>query len=259
MNPTTTRPPKPPPMPPNVDVIPSDLRALDRWVVWKWEWSEDKRKWDKPPYRARDPRRHAKATDPKTWASFADAMTTYRRGGVDGIGFAVTKDDPFCGVDVDDCRDPATGALTPEAQNIVDGLCSYTEVTPSGTGVRVWVQATLPGPGNRRGNIEMYDSARYFTVTGAHLAGTPETIDERPFALAALHARIFGVSTNHGPRPTAAPPEGDETPDEVLLGQARLAYNRDKFVALYDHGDLSYHNGNDSQADASLCARVGPS
>jgi putative DNA primase/helicase len=215
MSPTS---PKPPPMPPNVDVIPPDLRALDRWVVWRWEWNEGKGDWDKPPRRVRDPRRKADVTDPKSWAPFAQAMATYRRGGVDGIGLAVTKDDPYCGVDLDECRDPASGVLTPEAQSIVDGLCSYTEVTPSATGIRIWVQGTLPGPGHRRGNIEMYDQARYFTVTGCHLAGTPDTIDERPLALAALHARIFGMSTNG---PVRAPPRPRATRRRMKYSSAK--------------------------------------
>ena len=62
----------------------------------------------------------------------------YGTGGV-GLEFT-TLTDGRCtgGVDLDSCRDPASGILLAWAQNFVDQLAIYTEVSPSGTGVKTF-------------------------------------------------------------------------------------------------------------------------
>jgi primase-polymerase (primpol)-like protein len=87
------------------------------------------------------------------------------------VGFVVTATHPFAGVDLDHCRDPETGKVALWAADIIRRLDSYTEVTPSGAGVRIWVRATLPPGGRKKGRIELYDRDRYFTITGAHVPG----------------------------------------------------------------------------------------
>ena len=72
-----------------------------------------------------------------------------------------------------------TGEIKPWARQIIIGLNSYTEVSPSGTGLHIFVRGHLPDKGQKRGPIELYDRERYFTVTGAHLPETPTTIEER--------------------------------------------------------------------------------
>jgi primase-polymerase (primpol)-like protein len=90
-------------------------------------------------------------------------------------------------VDLDDCRDPTTGELTSWAQDIVDRLDSYSEVSPSGRGVHVIVEGELPPGRNRRGDVEMYDEARFFTVTTDHIEGTPTSLERRQDALLGVH------------------------------------------------------------------------
>jgi len=76
-------------------------------------------------------------------------------------------------VDLDDCRDPETGVLEPWAADAVATLNSYTEVSPSGTGVKVFVRSVLPAGGRSGGHFEFYDRQRYFTLTGKRLPNTP--------------------------------------------------------------------------------------
>ena len=85
-------------------------------------------------------------------------------------------------VDFDDVRDPETGEVTEEAWEIVDELDSYTEVSSSGTGLHVFVFASLPGRLEKfladldvRGGIEMYDHGRFVGATWDHVEETPET------------------------------------------------------------------------------------
>ena len=90
--------------------------------------------------RTRPTARTASSTDPATWSSFDEVVTAYEAGGFDGIGFVFTKGDPYCGIDLDDCRDPSRVRSRPWAQAIIDELASYTEVSPSGTGVHIIVR-----------------------------------------------------------------------------------------------------------------------
>jgi hypothetical protein len=170
--------------------IPDDLQSLPRWVLWKYE-DHGKPKLDKVPCNSRTGER-AKTNDPRTWSSFAEALAAYRRGGFAGVGFVFALGDGLVGIDLDGCRNPDNGQLETWAGEIVERLDSYTEASPSRTGVHLIARGTLPVGGRKKDKIEMYSEGRFFTVTGEHLGGTPTTIGERTAELAALHAEVFG-------------------------------------------------------------------
>lgn len=133
---------------PIVENIPTDLRQIPRWVVWRGQWLPGKGKYDKPPFNARTGD-FASTTDPKTWAEFEQAVKAYQNGGgYSGLGIVLTDDDNLVGVDLDHVLD-AHGNLTPDAARWVEHFDSYTEVSPSGRGLRIFVRATLP-PGGRK-------------------------------------------------------------------------------------------------------------
>lgn len=92
---------------------------------------------------------------------------------LDGIGFVFAKDDPSVGIDLDGSLDPETDELEPWAAEIVQAARTYCEVSPSGLGVKLIGRGHLPAdaPKRLRGElIEMYDSGRYFTISG-HVYG----------------------------------------------------------------------------------------
>jgi len=108
----------------------------------------------------------ASTTDKNTWGSYSQAAQAFVSAeNVDGIGFVLSEHDPFVGIDLDNCRNPDTGELTPGATTIALNIDSYTEVSPSGKGVHIFVRGTIPERGRRSGNVEIYSSARYLTVT----------------------------------------------------------------------------------------------
>jgi primase-polymerase (primpol)-like protein len=112
-------------------------------------------KWTKPLLRPDNPRSYAKSDDPTTWGTYEQAVVAYKAGLCDGIGFCLLGID-IGAFDLDKCRDPITGAIAPEAMAIVERAGSYTEITVSGTGLRVvgigtgkplQVKQKLPGCG----------------------------------------------------------------------------------------------------------------
>ncbi|MDQ3045087.1 MAG: hypothetical protein M3R06_08060, partial [Chloroflexota bacterium] len=143
----TTPPPTRPVIPGN---IPPQLAERPQWVCWQWKWCQDASKpWTKIPLNAKTGG-PAKTNDPTTWSTLSAALAHAQRPNIAGVGFVFSTDDPYVGIDVDKCRDPVTGDLTPEAQRIVTELDSYAELSPSGTGVHVIVAGSLPAKGRRR-------------------------------------------------------------------------------------------------------------
>ncbi len=153
--------------------VPACLKNLPRWIRWKLELNKDG-KLTKVPYQVNGCK--ASSTDQSTWTDFQTAMTGAIINAEQGVGFVVNGDGIF-GIDLDGCYNLKTGKIAEWAERIIDACESYTEYTPSGTGLRVWVRGTLP-PGARVFNldpavgygdkvkIEVFETTRYFTVTG---------------------------------------------------------------------------------------------
>jgi putative DNA primase/helicase len=145
----------------NPDCLPEELRQRRQWVVWKLEERDGKP--TKIPYIAGGGGK-ASSTDSLTWRSFEEAVRALETGRYDGLGFVFSSGDPFAGVDLDDCRDPETGALEEWAEKIVEDFGSYAEVSQSGKGVHIIVKGKAPN--KKRGKVEAYSSERYFARTG---------------------------------------------------------------------------------------------
>src|SRR5262249_25963575 len=206
----------------DLDHIPPELKAFRQWVLWHWAARIDQQtgevKLTKIPINPQT-LHNASPTDPRTWGAFAQCVTAlpvaqkewehdnpsaYRGG---GIGYVFAPDDPYVGIDLDHCVDLETLDIAAWAKAHIGALKSYTEQSPSGTGLHILVKGTLPPGGRRKGRVEMYDAGRFFTITGWHVSGTPRTIEARPEELRAFHAEIFGppqATQEHGPRLQAA-------------------------------------------------------
>lgn len=193
------------------DRIPDTITAIDCWICWREEERNDKlTKIPTKPYHTTGTP-NAKTNESETWTDFETALNYHRDGRMqtDGIGFVFTADTPIVGIDLDDCRDPDTGEIADWAKNIIDQLSSYTEVSPSGTGVHILVKGEQPAGRHQRDDVEMYDDGRFFTVTGTHVPGTPGTVKRREEALHSIHAEYVQRSADD-----AADDQGDGSPDD---------------------------------------------
>ena len=66
------------------------------------------------------------------------------------MGFVFSSADPFTGIDLDGCVDPATGEVAVWAMEIVQYFDSYTELSASGTGIHIIVKGEMPNAGRTR-------------------------------------------------------------------------------------------------------------
>ena len=152
---------------------PAELKERRQWVCWRAETRDSKP--TKVPYQTI--KRNGEYL--KAQSNQADTWTDYQTvcdhlDNFSGIGFVFSGDDPYCGIDLDDCLD-AQGDLKDWAKPIVDRLkgVGYGERSPSGNGIKFWTRATLPTEAKHKAYIvkgadaiEAYDRLRYFTVTG---------------------------------------------------------------------------------------------
>lgn len=169
-------------LPSDPSVIPAELREMRQWVNWHFVLEEPTEKNPKPK-----PRKvpliagtvfNASTTDPAHWRSFDVAWNAAKASnGSMGIGFVFTADDPYCGIDLDDCINEQ-GDLTPGAKALIEQFATYSEVSPSGTGVKMILKGKKPPSAGASvskvmgcGKVEIFDDKRYFTVTGQGLKG----------------------------------------------------------------------------------------
>ena len=250
----------------NFDAIPAELAALLQWVLWRYDWIDERGEWAKVPYNPRT-RLQAKTTDPATWGTLEAARTAYQsgRGSFAGVGLVFAAGGDLTGVDLDGCINPETGEVSDWAQPWLDAFVTYQEVSPSGTGVKLFCRATKPDGagckkalpfapvGGKDAAVEAYDRARFFTVTGRTF-GKARPITECQGAVDALCNEYFAPN-----KTTAAKPRTDTAPlpvdDSELLRRAFAAKNGPEVFALYS-GDTSAYNGDQSAADMALCSHL---
>jgi len=281
---TDDRPPRSDPVEPAVDAVPETLRERQQWICWRYDWDDGRDEWTKVPV---DPATDgfASTTDPDTWAGFGAAVSHHGQAGADtdGVGFVFAESGTVAGIDLDDCRDPDTGDLEPWADELLDDISTFTEVSPSGTGLHLYGLGFVPDGGNRGdvpdapGHVEMYDSGRFFTVTGAHLEDAPADINQVNDQIDVVHAEYIrddepggntaesaadgGVqadSPGSNPRVDAddsgSSSGGHDLTDAELVERAKNAENGEKFTRLWNGRTVGYESH--SEADLALCGML---
>jgi len=183
---------KPTALPVKLEGIPSELKEINAWVMWKLvqrtKPNGDK-VWAKMPMTVDG--KAASSTNSATWASYGDVVDTLIMGeGFDGIGLVLGGD--LHGIDLDDCRDPQTWVLSDFAQEVLARVQGYAEVSPSGTGIKIFTRTNLDqGRTKKEVGIELYKDGRYFTVTG-HGINTHSRLPDDVQDLGWLVDRVWG-------------------------------------------------------------------
>lgn len=187
-----------------------ELRRHPRWVAW--HYAERKGRLTKPPINPHTGM-GGSHSDPRTWGTYEQAVDRALKDSLPGVGYVMSEDDEYTGADLDKCRDPDFGGIEPWAEEIVRLAETYTEVSPSGTGLRlIWrgkVEKTFKSDTM---HVEVYRSLRYLTITGEHVPGTPTEIKPAPKTAEALWRRVESHKATttelSAPVPQATPVRG---------------------------------------------------
>lgn len=180
----------------DINNVPLELRQRFQWIVWAYEERNGKK--TKVPYLERGMKAQSNSG---SWKTFEGACIIAQDQGFDGIGFMFSKEDDYIGIDIDHCIDE-NGVMSPFAQEIVDSLDSWTEISPSGTGIHIVIKGSLPdkiqgsGRKNVKTGLEIYRHSRFFTVSSNLLCNLE--IFERSDELEEIMDKYFDDSDLQG-------------------------------------------------------------
>ena len=227
----------------NFNNIPEEIKTINNWSLWKLEKRNDKT--TKHPYQIDGVM--AKVNVPSTWTTFDKVIETYihREGVYSGIGFNLLGSGVTI-IDLDHCID--NGKMSDEAQTIIDFMGSYTEKSQSGTGVHILAKGNIPKALHQE--IEMYNTKRYFALTGDIICG--DKIESRQEQLDFLYKKHQKKKIEKTPEVKSIAPKEIDGGSADLLEKAFNSKEGSKIKSLYC-GDISGHNNDHSKADQALC------
>ena len=209
--------------------MPLELKQQPNWVLWAPIWNGSK--YTKRPIQPSG--YAASTTNPKHWSSFEAVKQAYERAlkcgyielreknkpvqhvPIGGVGYVFDGQPDanalvFTGVDFD--RVISNGAATSLAKERIRRLNSYAEMSVSGSGLHVIVKALPLQSGVAQDGVEIYNSGRFFTMTGRRVVG-PQTIVSAPEAVALLAEELR--SQKKGSRAEQDDPSSGRRKDEV--------------------------------------------
>lgn len=229
--------------------LPQELKERGAFCLWKYEERDGNR--TEVPYQTNGLR--ANSANKATFTNYAIAVR--HRAGYDGIGIGVFGD--ICAIDIDSCVED--GVLSDMAEDIIARMDTYTEYSPSGTGVRILFKASLPAYdkdryyiNNRQIKLEVYVAgytSRFVTVTRNSISGTG--IEERTDALAEVLEKYMRRAQKPVSSVTAP---GSYLSDTSVLQKAMASKQAEKFKALWN--GIIPDGKSHSEADAALCTML---
>ncbi|MDD6490269.1 MAG: phage/plasmid primase, P4 family [Clostridia bacterium] len=247
----------------NYDNIPQELKDLKQWVCYR----------DKAPlsplYNG-----NASPTNPDHWGTFEQAVRAVEKYNYNGIGFVFTDTTPYCGIDIDHCINPDTGEINNDALDIVQTVDSYTELSPSGTGIHIIYKGeNHPTDWKKKKtdalcegvDLEMYQEQRYFRVTGNQYGDYSAVCDSENMAQLVYDTYFNKSEDKPVVTPTPSSPckpviplsdcdDSQSLSDDKIVELASRSKNGDKFKKLYFDGNKSEYGDDDSRADSGLCS-----
>ncbi len=192
----------------------------------------------------------AKSNDSGTWGTYQQAKLLMEQDkSISGLGFMFSHS-PYVGIDIDHCI--VDGKMSKLALNIVYEFQSYTEISPSGTGIHIICKGKLPGAGRKNSDLglEMYDSGRYFTVTENVLKGYT-MIGERQQEIDELYQKHFSTKKYETSKQQILQP-AICLDDNKIIDMAGRSKDGRKFLDLYSGNWQGYYKSQ-SEADIAFC------
>lgn len=193
-----------------------------------------------------------RSNDQSTWADYETALDAIKKFKCDGLGFYFKE--PYIGIDIDDVPEDIERYKRDDCDNnivseFVDLLGSYAEISPSGKGIHIILKGELPPNGSRKGNIEMYSSGRFFTITGDAIGGYVHIVDDSDYGkINYLHNKYIARS-EIPERITNETQSGSDIPDHEIIQIAYNSKNGMRFKLFMEGGWDQFYN---SQSEADM-------
>lgn len=229
--------------------IPIELKELNHWCGFKLQQRNGKT--TKVPIDA-NTGQLGKSNDESTWASFQTALDSINKFNCDGIGFYFKP--PYFGIDLDDVRNDIDRYLKDDDDDnlvaeFVDLMGSYSEVSVSGNGIHIIAKGELPEGGRRKGNVEVYDSGRFFVMTGKALGGYKHIVDDSDYGkINYLHNKY--IASNEPSRKfNPSSDYGNGLPVEKIIEIASNSKNGLRFKLFLNGGWEQFYS---SQSEADM-------
>ena len=209
--------------------LPTELTKLKQWVCWGWE--------EMPLKKPMNPNTGygAKAGKPETWGTFGEACIAPCKG----VGFEFVDNGGIVGIDFDNCV--KDGKVSSWVEEYIQLFNSYTEYSPSGTGIHILCNGKLPGAAIKTEKAEMYDHGRYFTMTG-NVYSEYDQLRDAPSSIDALYKEIA--------KPLPPSPQGQNFTSAPVPGSyLDIGLKKDdRFKALWGGARTSSDESSNDQA-----------
>jgi len=255
------------------DNIPDDLAELDHWILWTFEEKRNQDKeivvdengeiqYTKVPKQPNGS--NANSTNLNTWNTLEAVEEALKSSPeqFDGIGFVFT-DSGIVGIDIDNKDEELQEYLsndevdldTNTVADFIETTKSYAEVSPSGNGIHIYMKGSKPEGKSKNGNFEMYDTKRFFTVTGNRISERKQLADNEELnVLPYLHDKYINKNDDKNPVidvQQVIENAGNGLSDEDIIQKIIGSKQREKFMKLFTHGDVSDYPSR-SDADYAL-------
>lgn len=222
-----------------IDSIPTELHNLKQWVCWKMI-KNDKGKTTKIPINPFTGG-NAMSNNTDTWGTMMEAVIAVSKFNLDGIGFMF--DNNYFGIDLDDCEI--------EMRNeFIEQMQSYTEISQSGNGIHIICKGQLPEGPRRCKGVEMYDSQRFFVMTGDVIGNYQ--IEDGTERVKPLFNKYLVKKTEHKEEIVSVYNKPVFLSDSDILTKAQNSKNGMQFKMLFDGQWQELNYPSQSEADLAL-------
>lgn len=253
--------------------VPEAIKNLRQWIVWRYEERPGEPKSAKVPYNpnAKHKRKDnwqpvkndkgfivpeysggAMSNKTNTWGTYEEACKAMDCGIFKGLGIQLYNG--LCGIDIDGCIE--NGEFIGPAKAIMNIMDTYTEYSPSGTGIHLLFYGDIKNnknlyKKNPNNGVEIYSKGRYFTFTGRYI--NDKVVDERSQQIEQVQLEYMRKN-NNSQSTNVIQKVPMNISDSEIVKIATRAKNGAAFLKLWN-GDFSSYNSQ-SEGDIALCCML---
>lgn len=234
------------------EAIPEELKELTQWCCFKLQPKGEKM--TKIPVDA-NTGGLGKSNDESTWADFDTALAAINKYQLDGLGFYFKE--PYFGIDIDNVREEIERYKINDHDNnivseFIEMMSSYAEYSVSGNGIHIIVKGDLPKGGRRKGNVEMYDSGRFFVMTGNSASSYSRISEDDYGKIGYLHNKYIAKNEVSEQPKKDITSSGNNIAEVEIIRIASNSKNGMRFK-LFMNGGWEQFYSSQSEADMAFC------